>query len=103
MMKRSAVSQQDKKAMLLQNIMLLLLMACILSACIGIVYVKHATRQMFSELHQLQAQRDEMNLEWTQLLLEQSTLTSDGRVDTIARQSLDMHAPNTKEMAWVKR
>lgn len=78
-------------------------LVCLLSSALGIVYVRHATREMFSELNHLQASRDEMNNEWTQLLLEQGTLSTDGRVDTIARNTLRMHQPSGEETVWVRR
>lgn len=77
--------------------------ACLLSSALGIVYVRHATREMFGELTHLQASRDELNNEWTQLLLEQGTLSTDGRVDTIARNALHMHQPSGEETVWVRR
>jgi cell division protein FtsL len=75
----------------------------LMTTSLSIVYVKYATRQMFSELSQLQQSRDALNNEWTQLLLEQSTLATDGRVDRIANEKLNMHPPKPKDIIWVKR
>jgi cell division protein FtsL len=86
-----------------QNLLLSTIGMSLLLSSVGIVYVKHSTRQMFGELHQLQAARDELNTEWTQLLLEQGTLTTDGRVDAIAQNSLRMRTPKPRDMVWVKQ
>lgn len=75
----------------------------LLTTSLSMVYVKYSTRQMFSELSQLQINRDALNNEWTQLLLEQSTLATDGRVDKIAAETLSMHPPKTSEIVWVKQ
>lgn len=96
--KRKNIKQQWQQHLLLSTLGMSLLMSSI-----GIVYVKHSTRQMFGELHQLQTSRDELNTEWTQLLLEQGTLTSDGRVDAIAQSALKMRTPRPKDMVWVKQ
>ncbi len=96
--KRSTQRQQWQ-----QNMLLSIVGTSLLLSGIGIVYVKHSTRQMFSELHQLQTSRDQLNTEWTQLLLEQGTLTTDGRVDAIAQNTLKMRAPKPKDMVWVRQ
>lgn len=75
----------------------------LLTTSLSMVYVKYATRQMFGELSQLQINRDALNNEWTQLLLEQSTLATDGRVDRIAHEKLSMHPPKPNEIVWVKK
>lgn len=86
-----------------QTIVLGFIGVSLMTTSLSIVYVKYATRQMFSELSQLQASRDALNNEWTQLLLEQSTLATDGRVDRIAHDKLNMHPPKSKDIVWVKR
>jgi cell division protein FtsL len=96
--KRKTIKQQWQQNLLLSTIGMSLLLSSV-----GIVYVKHSTRQMFGELHQLQAARDQLNTEWTQLLLEQGTLTTDGRVDAIAHQALKMRTPKPRDMIWVKQ
>lgn len=86
-----------------QTVMLGLIGTTLMTTSMSIVYVKYATRQMFSELSQLQMNRDALNNEWTQLLLEQSTLATDGRVDRIADEKLNMHPPKPNEIVWVKK
>lgn len=86
-----------------QTLLLGFIGTSLLTTSLSMVYVKYATRQMFSELSQLQMNRDALNNEWTQLLLEQSTLATDGRVDRIANDKLNMHPPKPNEIVWVKR
>ncbi len=86
----------------LKTVLGMLLLSMVLSS-LGVVYVRHSTREMFNEWHQLQALRDEMNIEWTQLLLERSTLSAEGRVDHIAQHVLHMRPPEASEVVWVEQ
>ncbi|MFA6037512.1 MAG: cell division protein FtsL [Legionellales bacterium] len=68
---------------------------------LAIVYFKHSNRQLLIEVHTLQTQRDALNSEWSQLLLEESTLITHSRVERIATQELHMHVPHDKEIIWL--
>ncbi|HEY9199578.1 MAG TPA: cell division protein FtsL [Gammaproteobacteria bacterium] len=70
----------------------LLVLAVIVSA-LGVVYAKHQSRKLFVALQGLEAERDEMNIEWGQLQLEQSTWATHGRVEELAREQLKMTTP----------
>ena len=69
--------------------MLILLLAVIVSA-VGVVYSKHQGRKLFVELQALGYERDAMDVEWGQLQLEQSTLTTQGQVERAAHERLGM-------------
>lgn len=69
-----------------------LVLAVIMSA-LGVVYAKHQSRKLFVTLQGLEAERDEMNIEWGQLQLEQSTWATHGRVEELAREQLKMTTP----------
>lgn len=69
-----------------------LVLAIILSS-VGVVYARHENRMLFVELQGLGAERDRMDVEWGQLQLEQSTLTTHGQVEQAARTRLDMVNP----------
>lgn len=79
----------------------LLVLAVIVSA-LGVVYAKHQSRKLFVALQGLEAERDEMNIEWGQLQLEQSTWATHGRVEELAREQLKMTtpAPDTVVIVW---
>lgn len=68
---------------------LILLLAVVVSA-VAVVYSKHSGRELFIELQGLTNERDSMDVEWGQLQLEQSTLTTQGRVEREARGQLGM-------------
>ena len=63
---------------------LLVLLALVASA-VGVVYSKHMGRELFIELQVLANERDRMDVEWGQLQLQQSTLTTQGQVELVQR------------------
>jgi cell division protein FtsL len=75
----------------------------LLSSALGVVYAKHTSRKLFVELQQLEARRDAMNVEWGQLQLEQSTLTTHGQVELFARERLGMGTPEPQSTVILHR
>ena len=69
---------------------LVILLALVIVSSIGVVYTKHQGRTLFVELQALAEARDGMDIEWGQLQLEQSTLTTQGQVEQAARERLGM-------------
>ncbi len=67
-----------------------ILLALVIVSSIGVVYTKHQGRKLFVELQALGEARDGMDIEWGQLQLEQSTLTTQGQVEQAARERLGM-------------
>ena len=47
-----------------------------LGSAAGAVYCKHRSREMFVELERLNARRDNLEIEWGQLQLEQECLVN---------------------------
>jgi cell division protein FtsL len=62
-------------------------------SALAVVYTKHMDRKLFIELQSLERDRDTMQVEWGQLLLEQSTWATHGRIEKVARKQLDLYAP----------
>ena len=81
--------------------MLILLMLVIVSA-VAVVYAKHQGRKLFIELQALGKDRDNMDIEWGQLQLEQGTLTTQGKIETVARERLGMAGLRADAMVIVK-
>ncbi|MFI4954768.1 MAG: cell division protein FtsL [Gammaproteobacteria bacterium] len=63
----------------------------------AVVYTTNAARHTFAELQSLRQEHDNLFLDWTQLLLEQSAWTDTGQIEQLAREELHMHAPTTEE------
>jgi cell division protein FtsL len=66
----------------------------VLVSAIAAVYAKHQNRQMFMQLQTLTAERDRLDVDWSRLQIEQSTLSTHARVDQLARTQMNMHGPD---------
>jgi cell division protein FtsL len=66
-----------------------LLLLGVIVTCIGVVYARHEGRKQFVELQALGYERDRMDVEWGQLQLEQSTLTTQGQVENMISPAPD--------------
>ena len=77
-----------------------LVMAFVMSA-IGVVYSSHLCRQLFAEHAVLLGQNDQLQLEWAQLLLEQSAWSSPHRIESVAREELQMTLPAVEQIELV--
>lgn len=77
------------------------LLITLFGSALGVVYAKHDSRKRFVELQHLQATRDELNIEWGQLQLEQSTWGTHARIEELARTKLQMDMPNPEKMKAV--
>lgn len=72
-----------------------LLVAVVISA-FSVIYYTHVNRQTTSELEVLLSQRDELNIEWRNLLLEQNSLAEHSAIESKATKLLKMKRPDTK-------
>ena len=80
---------------------LALSLAVFLSA-MEVVLHRHETRELFLVLQELRAQQNELDREWGQLLLEQGTWGTHGRIEDIAREKLNMTLPDTETVFRVR-
>jgi cell division protein FtsL len=87
--------------MSLRILLAVLLAACIVSA-IGVVHARHQHRQLFVELTRLERARDELNIDFGRLQLEQATWAESNRVDQVARSRLGMKFPEAGEIVVVR-
>jgi cell division protein FtsL len=72
-----------------------------LGSAAGAIYCKHRARQMFVELEQLNGRRDNLEIEWGQLQLEQSAWSTQAFVERVATTKLHMAMPPPKEIQVV--
>lgn len=75
---------------------------CVMSS-IAIIYTKHEARKLFVELEALTTERDELNIEWGQLQIEQSTWATHARIEQVATRELSLVRPKSTEMYVVER
>jgi cell division protein FtsL len=75
---------------------------CVLSS-MALIYTKHESRKLFVELEQLTDQRDELNIEWGQLQIEQSTWATHARIEQVATDDLSLLRPEATEIYVIER
>lgn len=68
----------------------------VMMSAIAVIDAKHESRKRFSQLQVLERERDQMNVEWGQLQLEQGTWATHSRVERIARRRLNMRVPDAE-------
>jgi cell division protein FtsL len=69
-----------------------------LGSAAAAVYFKHRSREMFVELERLDTRRDNLEIEWGQLQLEQSAWSNNAFVERVANAKLHMAMPPPKEI-----
>lgn len=79
-----------------------ILWALVFASCLGVVWSKHQARSLFVELQSLENTRDQLNIEWGQLKLEQSAWSTHGRVEQMARSDLKMVIPRPTDVRLVQ-
>jgi cell division protein FtsL len=79
-----------------------LLWLAALGSAAGAIYCKHRARAMFVELEALNARRDNLEIEWGQLQLEQSAWSTHAFVERVASAKLHMAMPPPKEIEIVR-
>ena len=68
-----------------------------------IVRDRHEHRQLFVQLSALEKARDELNIDFGRLQLEQATWAESNRVDQVARARLGMVFPRTEDIVVLRR
>tara|TARA_B110000495_G_C22679215_1_gene400978 strand:- start:313 stop:600 length:288 start_codon:yes stop_codon:yes gene_type:complete len=80
----------------------LALLGLMMMLAIAVIYVTHLNRHSFSQYQAALQLRDELDIEWGQLLLEQSAQASHSRVEQLARKRLAMKAPEASQIVLVQ-
>ncbi|MDC9719660.1 MAG: cell division protein FtsL [Gammaproteobacteria bacterium] len=96
-LKRASL-QAERYAMMLGLILLVFL---VISAQ-SVVYSSFQARGHINYLHQLERDRNNMQVEWGQLLLEQSAWASHSRVESMVSEQLQMSVPPAKQIILVR-
>jgi cell division protein FtsL len=74
----------------------------VLATGVSVVHVKYLTRGEFSELQQVRAKRDALDVEWGRLQIQEAALTSHIQIETKARTALNMIMPAGGEVRVVE-
>jgi cell division protein FtsL len=84
------------------RLLVAVLWVAVLGSALGVVYGKQEARNRFNELQKLTTQRDDLDIEWGQLQLEQSTWATHGRVERVAADELGMITPLASDLRIVQ-
>lgn len=67
-----------------------LLTALLVGCALSLVNAQYQARELFIELERAQSLGRQLDVEWAQLQLDQSTLGKNARIEMIARRDLNM-------------
>ncbi|OGT71400.1 MAG: cell division protein FtsL [Gammaproteobacteria bacterium RIFCSPLOWO2_02_FULL_57_10] len=80
----------------------LVLLTLLLISGVSVIYTTFKNRYLLNELQQLKNERNELQVQWGQLLIEQSTFSLEGRIERKAIDELQMVVPDFSEIVMVR-
>lgn len=80
----------------------LLLLLAVIACALGVVTSQNKARKLFVELQKEKDKAQQMEVEWGQLQLEQSTLAMPARVEKIASVKLQMQMPKSGQIQFIR-
>ena len=87
---------------LARNKLRVLLYLVVLSSAISVILSSHHNRQQNIALEELMREKDDLDVEWRNLVLEQRALTEHNRIESLVKNKLEMHRPKADEEVVVK-
>lgn len=75
---------------------------CFCSA-LAVVFTKHLSRQAYSEISVNQSTIDALDVQWSQLKIEESTFSEYGLIEKVARERLEMEFPGLEGSVMIVR
>jgi cell division protein FtsL len=79
----------------------LVLLGVLIACALALVTAQHRARKLFTELETEQEIAKQLDVEWGQLQLEQSTWAMHARVEKVAGGTLQMHVPAANRVVLV--
>lgn len=76
-----------------KEIGIVILATGVFTSALAVVYCKHQSRYLCTQLQNLQQTVEALQVEWGQLLLEQGTWSQDARIEKIAKERMQMSLP----------
>lgn len=85
-----------------RNLGLMILLAGVMASALAVVNTSFKSRTVFHELQNLRAERNALDVQQGQLLIEQSTFGLEGRIEQKAMEELDMTLPDWSRIIMVR-
>ena len=84
------------------RLLLTVLVVANVATALAVVHARHRHRVLFVEASRLEKARDELNIDFGRLQLEQATWAESNRIDQVARTRLGMAFPKTEDIVVVQ-
>lgn len=85
-----------------QSIAVIVLGLLVLFTALAVVDTSYRHRLTFHELQQSRVQTNDLDVQWGQLLIEQSTFGLEGRIERRATEELGMKVPDWSKIVMVR-
>jgi cell division protein FtsL len=86
----------------LELIAVLLLAGGVTASGVSVTGAKHRARQLFVELEELNRELDRLQIDWSNLQIEQSTFATHPRIEALARERLHLTTPADEQLVVVR-
>ena len=87
---------------LTRNKLRVLLYLAVIVSAMAVILGSHHNRQQVIALEDLMEEKDQLDVEWRNLVLEQRALTEHNRIETLVDKQLDMYRPTADDEVVVK-
>lgn len=87
---------------LLRNKLRIFLFVLVVTSAMAVILSTHHNRQQVIALEQLMREKDALDVEWRNLVLEQRALTEHNRIESLVQKQLNMHRPSVEEEIIVR-
>jgi len=81
---------------------MLMIVVALVVCSLAVIELRHRNRLLFAELQTVTRERDQLNTEWGQLLLEQGAWSEHRRVEQTARARLGMAMPGRDKVVVIR-
>lgn len=85
-----------------RSLSILLFLSLVMISGIAVVHSTFKTRYALNQLQQLRNEQNDLNVQWGQLLIEQSTFGLEGRIGRKAEEELGMKVPDWSRVIMVR-
>lgn len=83
------------------GLMIAILAAVNVCSAVGVIYLKHLNRQQYIDISKQQRLIDELDVEWSQLKIEEGTFSSHALVESVASDRLNMVFPSLNDTIMI--
>lgn len=105
MMNQTTVTRGTVVSLLVSRLQVTLvaMVALVVMTSLSVIYVTNASRSLNAAIQQSLAERDQLRLQWGQLLLERGTWTMQARIQHLAEDKLGMVIPDSKSIIIISK